>query len=168
MTLLADTTLQAFGEIGAYLLGGLAFAGLISLTSRLIAPDRPNPVKASSYECGEEPEGSGHVRLHMRFFTVGLVFLIFEVEVLFLFPWALVLGDAGLIGAVPGWGRLALAEAGAFLLILTLGLVYVWAKGDLEWVQPRPAGLSRQPAAPDPAYDAVNRKYAAAPESVSS
>jgi NADH-quinone oxidoreductase subunit A len=164
MTLLADTALDSFGAIGAYLLGGLAFAGLISLVSRLIAPHRPNPVKASSYECGEEPEGSGHVRLHMRFFTVGLVFLIFEVEVLFLFPWALVLGDAGLIAAIPGWGRLALAEAGAFLLILTLGLVYVWAKGDLEWVKPPAAA---RPSAPDPAYEAVNRKYAADAEPVS-
>ena len=82
--------------------------------------------KLTSYECGELPEGSAWVKFNIRFYVVALIFLIFDVEIVFLFPWAVVFQDLGL---------LAFIEAFIFVLILVVGFVYVWAKGDLDWVK---------------------------------
>ena len=84
--------------------------------------------KLESYECGEVPEGSAWVKFNIRFYIIALIFLIFDVEVVFLFPWAVVFKEMGL---------LALIEMGIFLLILIAGLAYVWVKSDLEWVRRR-------------------------------
>ena len=82
--------------------------------------------KLISYECGELPEGSAWVKFNIRFYVIALVFLIFDVEIVFLFPWAVVFQELGL---------LAFIEAFLFVLILVVGFVYVWAKGDLDWVK---------------------------------
>jgi len=82
--------------------------------------------KLISYECGELPEGSAWVKFNIRFYVVALIFLIFDVEIVFLFPWAVVFQELGL---------LAFIEAFLFVLILVVGFVYVWAKGDLDWVK---------------------------------
>ena len=82
--------------------------------------------KLTSYECGELPEGSAWVKFNIRFYVIALIFLIFDVEIVFLFPWAVVYQDLGL---------LAFIEAFIFVLILVVGFVYVWAKGDLDWVK---------------------------------
>ena len=84
--------------------------------------------KLEIYECGELPEGSAWVQFNIRFYIIALIFLIFDVEVVFLFPWAVVFKEMGL---------LALIEMGIFLLILCAGLAYVWVKSDLEWVRRR-------------------------------
>ena len=110
-----------------------AFTVLAALAaSRVIAPHRPNPVKNSTYECGEEAVGSPWIRFNTRFYVVALIFLIFDVEVLFLFPWAVNLRSLGMFA----WIDMAI-----FILILVVGLAYVWGKGDLEWIRPR--GSSR-------------------------
>ena len=82
--------------------------------------------KLLSYECGEIPEGSAWVQFNIRFYVIALIFLIFDVEIVFLFPWAVVYQELGL---------LAFIEAFIFVLILIVGFAYVWAKGDLEWVK---------------------------------
>ena len=82
--------------------------------------------KLDIYECGEIPEGSAWVQFNIRFYVVALIFIIFDVEVVFLFPWAVVFKDIGL---------LALVEVTIFLGILVVGFVYVWMKGDLNWVK---------------------------------
>ena len=82
--------------------------------------------KLISYECGEIPEGSAWVQFNIRFYVIALIFLIFDVEIVFLFPWAVVYQELGL---------LAFIEAFIFVLILIVGFVYVWAKGDLDWVK---------------------------------
>ena len=82
--------------------------------------------KLIPYECGEIPEGSAWVQFNIRFYVIALIFLIFDVEIVFLFPWAVVYQQLGL---------LAFIEAFIFVLILIVGFVYVWAKGDLEWVK---------------------------------
>ena len=82
--------------------------------------------KLLSYECGEIPEGSAWVQFNIRFYVIALIFLIFDVEIVFLFPWAVVYQELGL---------LAFIEAFIFVLILVVGFVYVWAKGDLNWVK---------------------------------
>jgi NADH-quinone oxidoreductase subunit A len=82
--------------------------------------------KLTSYECGELPEGSAWVKFNIRFYIIALVFLIFDVEIVFLFPWAVVYQELGL---------LAFIEAFLFVLILVVGFAYVWVKGDLDWVK---------------------------------
>ena len=82
--------------------------------------------KLDIYECGEIPEGNAWVQFNIRFYIIALIFIIFDVEVVFLFPWAVVFKDIGL---------LALIEVMIFLGILIVGFIYVWMKGDLDWVK---------------------------------
>ena len=93
---------------------------------RLVAPAKRGALKNSTYECGEEVEGSAWVQFNIRFYVIALVFLIFDVEVVILFPWAVVFKDIGLV---------AFVEMLIFLFILTVGLVAVWRRRDLDWVK---------------------------------
>jgi len=97
------------------------------LVNRLIAPRKPDPIKLTTYECGEEPIGSPWIRFNTRFYVIALIFLVFDVEVLFLFPWAVNLKNLGMFA----WIDMAI-----FIGILAVGLAYVWAKKDLEWIKP--------------------------------
>ncbi|MCX6639500.1 MAG: NADH-quinone oxidoreductase subunit A [bacterium] len=105
----------------------VVFAAL--LTNRLLAPHKPNPAKLTTYECGEEPVGSPWIRFNTRFYVIALIFIVFDVEVLFLFPWAVNLKQMGMFAWV---------EMAVFIAILSIGLAYVWAKRDLEWIKPKP------------------------------
>ena len=87
--------------------------------------------KLMSYECGEVPEGSAWVKFNIRFYIIALVFIIFDVEVVFLFPWAAVYQSF----IKQGNGLLVLVEMLLFVVILTIGFAYVWVKGDLDWVK---------------------------------
>ena len=87
--------------------------------------------KLMSYECGEVPEGSAWVKFNIRFYIIALVFIIFDVEVVFLFPWAAVYQSF----IASGNGFLVLIEMLLFVIILTVGFAYVWIKGDLDWVK---------------------------------
>ena len=98
----------------------LALVGIASL----VAPKRPTPAKGIPFECGMEPVGEARKRFSVKFFLVALLFLIFDVETIFIFPWAVLFRKLGLFGFI---------EMGIFLLILLLGLLYVWKKGALEW-----------------------------------
>lgn len=89
------------------------------------------PGKLAIYECGEPTVGQAWIRFDIRFYTVALMFVIFDVEVALLFPWAAVFRD--LVGSGLGW--LAMLEAGAFILILMVGLAYVWVRGDIDWTR---------------------------------
>lgn len=104
------------------------------LISRLLAPQKPSLEKLSTYECGEEPVGTPWIRFNTRFYVIALIFLVFDVEVLFTFPWAVVLKELR-------W--LAWVDMAIFILILAGGLAYVWGKGDLEWVRPRGSSAGR-------------------------
>jgi NADH-quinone oxidoreductase subunit A len=92
--------------------------------SRLIAPHCPNPVKDSPYECGEVPLGPAWARFNVGYYIFALLFLVFDVEVVFLFPWAVVLKEVRWV---------ALVEGAVFLLILIFGLVFAWRKKHLVW-----------------------------------
>jgi NADH-quinone oxidoreductase subunit A len=115
-----------FFTIAALLLAGLLFAYANIAVFSLFRPNKPNAEKLSTYECGEKAIGSSWVRFDMRFYTVALIFVVFDVELAFLFPWAVVFKEMG---------GVALIEGVIFITILFLGLVYVWAKGDLDWVK---------------------------------
>lgn len=121
--------LTDFGVILIFFIIGIVFVGAGFFVSALIRPQNPNPVKLSTYESGEEPIGSPWVQFNARFYIIALAFIIFDVELVLLFPWAVVFKQLG-------W--FAFWAMAAFVSILVLGLVYDWAKGYLEWDKPLP------------------------------
>jgi NADH-quinone oxidoreductase subunit A len=121
-----------FATVLIFVLVGFVFAGIALAVAKILRPSNPSPAKATTYECGEVPIGSSWVRFNVRFYLIALFFLIFDVEVVFLFPWAVVFKQ---LFPIPGLGSLVFWEMVIFLSILTVGLIYVWAKGDLDWVK---------------------------------
>lgn len=119
--------LTEFGKVFVFILLAGAFVGIAIFAAMLIRPKRPSYEKTQIYECGENPEGSPWVKFNIRFYVVALIFLIFDVEIVLLFPWALTYKNFGFIGFAAG---------AVFLLILFLGMIYEWKKGDLEWARP--------------------------------
>lgn len=103
---------------------GFLLAALIA--GSIIRRRRPDPEKLATYECGEETIGSSWIQFNVRFYIIALIFLIFDVEIAFLFPWATVFRRAPI---------LAWIEIVIFVGILVVGFVYVWRKGDLEWLK---------------------------------
>lgn len=133
-----------FATVLIFILFGIFF-GLLALgIARLLRPSHPTPEKLTTYECGELPRGSSWVRFNVRFYLVALFFIVFDVEVIFLFPWAVVFRQflgAGGLGALVFW------EMVLFLAILVVGLAYVWGKGDLDWVRSLTARASGEEVA---------------------
>jgi NADH-quinone oxidoreductase subunit A len=121
--------LTEFGKVLLFFIIGIGLVGAAILSAMLVRPSKPNKIKQSTYECGEEPIGSPWVKFNLRFYIIALIFLIFEVEVVFLFPWALIFKSLG-------W--FAFIEMIIFVVVLLVGLAYVWVKGDLEWDMPKP------------------------------
>lgn len=136
-----------FGKVFIFFVIGAIFVAGGLIAAWLVRPHRSYPNKLTSYECGEEPVGDSWVRFNVRFYVVALIFLIFDVEVVFLFPWAVVYQKLGLY---------AFVEMMIFLAILLVGYVYVWGKGDLDWDRPRPTipttrGVRLSPGKAEPA-----------------
>ena len=109
----------------AVFLGVSAFIGLALLVAPfLVAFKQPDPEKLSAYECGFNAFDDARMKFDVRFYLVAILFIIFDLEVAFLFPWAIVFGDLGGFGF---WSMMA------FLAVLTIGFIYEWKKGALEW-----------------------------------
>jgi NADH-quinone oxidoreductase subunit A len=154
------TQISEFGNILLFILGGILFVVVALTVARLIRPSRPNEEKLSPYECGEDAVGSPWTNFNVRFYIVALIFVLFEVEIIFLFPWSVVFGNAALIQETNGlWGWFALAEVFLFVVILALGLVYAWVKGYLDWIQPEPSPDKFESKVPKNLYEEVNKKY---------
>ncbi|MGH7095186.1 MAG: NADH-quinone oxidoreductase subunit A [Stellaceae bacterium] len=119
-----DSLLSEYFPILVFLViaGGLAVA--IVAASFVIARQNPNSEKLSPYECGFEPFADARIRFDVRYYLVAILFIIFDLEVAFLFPWAVSLGDVGVFGF---WSMVV------FLGVLTVGFAYEWKKGALEW-----------------------------------
>jgi len=115
-----------FATVLVYILVSAGFIFGSMTLGRVLRPDRPTPQKLSTYECGEEAIGSAWIQFNVRFYIIALIFLIFDVEIAILFPWAVIFKKIGL---------LALAEILIFVGILVVGFIYVWVKGDLEWLK---------------------------------
>lgn len=116
---------------------GLVFVFANLVLASIVRPKRKTDVGLETYECGEEAIGDAWIQFDIRYYTVALVYVIFAVEIAFLFPWAIVLREATSgtgAAAGAGIGAFALIEGVVFIVILFLGLAYVWAKGDLDWV----------------------------------
>jgi NADH-quinone oxidoreductase subunit A len=92
--------------------------------SSLIGPKKPSPLKFTPYECGCEPVGSARERFSVRFYLVAMLFILFDIEAVFLYPWSVLYKRLGVFGLI---------EMGVFILILLVGYVYIWKKGALEW-----------------------------------
>lgn len=103
---------------------GVIFALGAIITGRLLAPSNPTPEKSSTYECGEKPIGSAWVMFNIRYYLVAMLFVIFDVEVIYLLPWAVAFKKLGLF---------AFIEMMIFLGILAIALIYAWRKGAIEW-----------------------------------
>ena len=153
-------TVSGFGEVLLFFIGGLVFLCGGLLTSWIIRPSRPNIEKLTTYESGEEPMGSAWGRINIRFYLVALVFLLFEVEIIFLFPWATIFGNRSLIESTNGmWGRYALTEMFIFIAILGLGLAYAWVKGFLDWPKPSVKKEEYNSPVPEELYEKINDRY---------
>jgi NADH:ubiquinone oxidoreductase subunit 3 (subunit A) len=111
--------------IGLLLIATILFGALIIGVAALVRPKRPYPVKTSTYECGLETIGPTWVRFRVQFYLDALVFVIFDIETVFLYPWAVALGALS---------TFALVEMAIFILILVAGLAYAWKTGALDWV----------------------------------
>ena len=111
--------------VGLFLLIATLIPVAALVTSWIVSPKKPNPIKQSTYECGMETVGENWVQFKAQYYIFALVFLVFDVETVFLFPWAVSLGKLSLFAVLEGM---------VFILILIAGLVYTWRKGMLEWV----------------------------------
>ncbi len=120
-----------FANVLVFTALGLGFVGVNLLIGRLLRPSNPQERKLSTYECGEPAMGSAWVNFNIRFYVVALIFIVFEVEIAFVFPVAAVFRQ----WIESGQGIFAFIEILLFIGILFLGLIYAWAKGDLEWVK---------------------------------
>lgn len=116
--------LQAYLPLVIFI--GIAFviSAALLVVPFFIAPSKPDPEKVSAYECGFDAFDDARMKFDVRFYLVSLLFIIFDLEVAFLFPWAVAFDDVGLVGF---WAMMV------FLAILTIGFIYEWRKGALEW-----------------------------------
>jgi NADH-quinone oxidoreductase subunit A len=114
-----------YAYVGLFLICGVFFVLFLFLLARIVAPHRPSPEKNRSYECGEVPVGTAWIQYNVRYYIFAFLFVIFDVEVVFLFPWAVVFKSLGFF---------AFIEMIIFIAILVFGLIYAWKKGVLKWV----------------------------------
>ncbi|HXZ02689.1 MAG TPA: NADH-quinone oxidoreductase subunit A [Stellaceae bacterium] len=119
-----DSLLREYLSILIFIGVAIAFAVVTVLASFVIARQNPDSQKLSPYECGFEPFADARSKFDVRFYLVSILFIIFDLEVAFLFPWAVSLGSIGLFGF---WSMIV------FLAVLTVGFIYEWKKGALEW-----------------------------------
>ena len=118
--------LTSHAAILAFLVVAVGFLAVNLLLWKVLRPSRFSEEKLTTYECGENPVGSAWIQFNIRFYVFALIFIIFDVEAVFLLPWAVVFREMGMLAFVEGL---------VFIAILVVALAYVWRKGDLEWVR---------------------------------
>lgn len=112
--------------VTVFAIGGIAFAAIAVTTSRILAPHKPYKEKNSVYECGVEPIGNARIRVRAGYYVYALLFVIFDIETIFLYPWAVTFGQRGV-------GLFVFFEMVIFIVLLFGGLLYAWKEGALEW-----------------------------------
>ena len=118
-----------YSSIMIFFIGAALFAVITLWMSRLLGPHRPYPEKTSTYECGEIPIGAAWVQFNVAYYLFALIFVVFDVETIFIYPWAVMYNTF----IKNGLGGFALFEMFVFIAILALGLAYAWRKGVLKW-----------------------------------
>ena len=121
---MAEEFLKDYFSIILFLLISLILSCGFILLNFIFSPKKPDPEKLSPYECGFEPFNDSRMEFDIRFYLVAILFIIFDLEIAFLFPWAVSLGKIGVFGFV---------SMMIFLSILTIGFIYEWKKGALDW-----------------------------------
>ena len=116
--------LQDYLSIIIFLILALGLSCAFVVVNFVLSPKKPDPEKLSAYECGFEPFEDSRMEFDVRFYLVAILFIIFDLEIAFLFPWAISLGNIGLLG---------FSSMMIFLFILTIGFIYEWKKGALDW-----------------------------------
>ncbi len=119
-----ETYYETYGVVLAVVIAGVGLVAVALLTARLMSPHRPLPEKLTTYECGIDPVGEGWSQSQIRYYVYAFLFVIFDVESVFLFPWATVFERLGYTAVV---------EMALFIGILAVGLLYAWRKKVLEW-----------------------------------
>jgi NADH-quinone oxidoreductase subunit A len=118
--------LGSYATLGLLLAAGVGFFAVAFSANRLLRPHRPTPGKLSTYECGLDPVGGGWAQTQIRYYVYAYLYVLFAVESVFLFPWALVFDR-------PGFGGVTVVEMAIFIAVLALGLLYAWRKRVLSW-----------------------------------
>lgn len=118
--------LTSYSSVLAFIVVAVGFLVVNLIAWKVLRPSRFSEEKLTTYECGENPTGSAWVQFNIRFYVFALIFIIFDVEAVFLLPWAVVFRELGMLAFVEGL---------VFIAILAVALAYVWRKGDLEWVR---------------------------------
>ncbi len=150
---------SGYGVVLLFIIGGIGFLTVTLLIGKILRPNKPTKEKLTTYESGEEPAGTAWGQFNVRFYIIALIFLLFEAELVFLFPWAVVFGKQELVDGTEGmWARFSMIETFIFIGILAVGLAYVWAKGMLDWVRPKPKHSDFQSTIPSRAYDRYIKK----------
>lgn len=121
--------LTEFGKVFVFFILGIAFVAIGIFMAYLLRPHKPSDEKHTTYECGEEPLGESWIKFNIRFYVVALIFILFDVELVALFPWSIVFKELGMYAYIAG---------ALFIVVLFIADFYLWAKGDLEWVRPQP------------------------------
>ncbi len=146
--------ISGFGVVLLFVVGAVAFLLVTLVVSKVLRPVNPTEEKQTTYESGEVAHGSAWGKFNPRFYVIALIFLLFEAELVFLFPWATVFGDEELIRQTNGlWSRVSLIETFIFIGVLAVGLAYVWAKGMFNWVRPRSLTRPFTSKIPEKAYE---------------
>ena len=135
----SGTFLASHSAILVFIAVAVGFLVVNLLAWKVLRPSRFSEEKLTTYECGENPQGSAWVQFNIRFYVFALIFIVFDVEAVFLLPWAVVFRE---LSVAPGGGVswLPFIEGLVFITILVVGLAYVWRKGDLEWVRAEDRG----------------------------
>ena len=152
--------ISQFGFVLLFFISAILFVLAVLGISKLLRPSRPNIEKNAIYESGEETLGTAHVSFNIRFYIVALIFLLFDVELVILFPWATVFGDKTLVTETKCiWAVYAGIEMVIFIFILALGLLYAWLQGHLEWIRPKQKESDFKSVVPKDLYKKINEKY---------
>ncbi len=126
-------SVSTFGLVLLFLIIGGLFALSALSIGKIFRPNNPTPEKLTTYECGEETVIGNWGKFNIRFYLIALVFVLFEVEIIFLFPWSKILTDSKLQALQSNWKIYAFTEGVLFILVLVLGLAYLWKNDLLEW-----------------------------------
>jgi NADH-quinone oxidoreductase subunit A len=118
---------DAYAVVAILIVIGIGFVAVAFTSNRLLSPSAPTAEKLATYECGVDPVGEGWAQTHLRYYIYAYLYVVFAVDAVYLFPWAIVF-------AAPGYGVTTLVEMGVFIGFLGAGIVYAWRKGVLQWV----------------------------------
>lgn len=157
-----QTQVQDISQLGtvlAFIIAAIGFMAVSLTIAKLLRRQNPNHIKLTTYESGEQAVGNAWTSFNIRFYVVGLLFLLFDVELAFLFPWAVIFKDPSMMEATGGmWSHYLFYEALVFIGILALGLAFAWVHGFLDWERPKAKIVTSPSPVPMVDYQEFNKR----------